>query len=1054
MSWLSPRFPIGSLTGVLAWTAALGLLPLHAQVPDTLRYSFFAPKTVPQQLEQQGSCVAISGNIAVVGSPCFDRDPVTGIDSGAVKVFEASTGKLLHRMVNPTGEAFGRFGTSVAISGSLLVVGSYNTVEGLTGAGIVYVYDLSAEGVSTPLFTIANPSPAEQDQFGHSVAVDGERILVGAWMDDGTAANSGTAYLYDAASAQPTVPILVIDNPTPADDDNFGTSVAISGTRFAVTAYRDDTGQTNAGQLYIFDLQASSPEAPVWFLGRTTAGKNDCLGNALAMAGNLVAVGAECANSGSKGNAGTVVVFDLSFPNPAVPRLSLNAPVTHTNDYFGTSVALSGTRMVVGSYRDDGFGDNAGTAFVYDLAGATPATPIASPDKPLPAAADYFGNAVAISGTTVLVAAWHDDRGDLESGATYVYSLTSPTPDVSLLALDNPVAGSLDRFGTAVAIDGNLVAIGSPGADAGATAAGRVRLHDLSASKPTAILATLEDPNPDVDENFGAAVAVSGPVVVVGGPGDDDGAEDTGRVYVYNTGLLPLTTPARVLSNPAPAAGDRFGSAVAISGNLVVVGAELDDAGAVDSGTAYVYNLASPTPWIPVYTLANPSPAAGDHFGCAVSIAGSRVVIGASKDDNGATDAGMAYVYDLGGASPTVPLYTLADPGPVVVDDGFGNAVAISGNTVAVAASGKDTGAANAGAVYVYNLAGATPAVPAQTLPNPDPQADDRFGNAVAVAEPRVIVGAALDNSPTDSGRSFSFNMTSPTPTVPSATQKKSTSTTGDLFGSSVAVSGVIVLVGCPSDNKTATDKGAAYVFGPSVPEIAVETDGHEVLSGESASFGPVPMGAGGAGLPIDILNTGITNLTVSSITLVGGNAADFSINSPSQPFTVGPDADRTFTVTLNPSAAGTRSTTLRIQNNDSDEPVFEIQLSGLGLSPANDTDGDGLNDVSEFRMAALGFNWQTPNPTLVAAFGSYANSGLLFAPNRVQAIRVLPPVFERNPVSGAAKLTFSLQKSSDFHSYLALPFTAPQTSFNPAGEVEFRFTVPDNAAFYRLETK
>ncbi len=1033
----------------------MALLPLHAQVPDTLRYSIFAPKTLPQQLEQQGSCVAISGNIAVVGSPSFDGDPVTGIDSGAVKVFEASTGKLLHRLLNPANEAFGRFGTSVAISGSLLVVGSYNSVEGMMGAGIVYVYDLSAEGASAPLFTIENPSPAEQDQFGHSVAVEGDRIAVGAWMDDSTASNSGTVYVYDAASAEPTVPSLEIPNPGPADDDNFGTCVAISGGRLAATAYRDDTNQTDAGRLYVFDLQSPFAADPIASLGRTTAGKSDCLGNSLAMEGNLIAVGAECANSSSKGNAGTVVVFDLGSATPSVPRLSLNAPATHANDYFGTAVALSGTRMVVGSYRDDGFGDNAGTAFVYDLAGATPAVPIASPDKPLPAAADYFGNAVAISGTTVLVAAWHDDRGDQESGATYVYSLTSPTPDVALLALDSPVAGSLDRFGTAVAVDGNLVAIGSPGADAGATAAGRVRLHDLSASKPTAVLATLEDPNPDVDENFGAAVAVSGPIVVVGGPGDDDGAEDTGRVYVYNANLLPATAPVRVLSNPAPGVGDRFGSAVAVSGNLVVVGAELDDAGAVDSGTAYVYNLNSPTPWIPVYTLANPSPAAGDRFGCAVSIAGNRVVIGASKDDNGATDAGMAYVYDLAGAGPTVPLYTLADPGPVVADDGFGNAVAISGNTVVVAASGKDTGASNAGVVYVYNLAGPTPALPAQTLPNPSPEADDRFGNAVAAAEPRVVVGAALDNSPNDSGRCFSFNMSSATPTVPSATQKKSTSTNGDLFGSSVAVSGAIVVVGCPSDNKTANDKGAAYVFGPSVPEIAVVTGDHEVLTGESASFGPVPMGPlGGGSLTIDILNTGITNLTVSSITVVGGDAADFTVTSPSQPFAVGPDSDRTFTVTLNPGAAGTRSTTLRIQNNDSDEPVFDIQLSGFGLSPADDTDGDGLNDVSEFRMASLGFNWQVPNPSLVTAFSSYKNSGLLFAPSRVQALRVVPPVFERNAVSGVAKLTFSLQKSTDFHNYVALPFSAPQTSFNPAGEVEFRFTVPDNAAFYRLETK
>lgn len=1059
MSWFSPRLPFGRLTGVLAWTAVAG--QLHAQqVPDTLRYSFFAPKTLPQQHERQGACIAISGNIAVVGSPAYDSDPVTGIDSGAVKVYEATTGKLLHRLTNPAGEAFGEFGTSVAISGTLLVVGSFNSVDGMTAAGIVYVYDLSAEAVSAPVFTLENPTPAVHDQFGNSVAVDGEQIVVGAWMDDETAANSGTAYLYDVAAAEATVPQLVIPNPTPADEDNFGTSVAISGTRFAVAAYRDDTGaspespRTDAGRLYVFNLESPAPELPTHSLGRTTPATYDCLGNSLAMAGNLIAVGAECANSGSKANAGTVVVFDLSFPNPAVPRLSLNAPVTHKDDYFGSAVALSGNRMVVGCYRDDAAAENAGTAFVYDLAGGTPSTPVASPDKPLPALADYFGNAVGISGNTVIVAATHDDKGDLESGATYVYVLGTPTPDTSLLALDSPVAGSLDRFGAAVAVDGNLMAIGSPGADSGASAAGRVSLHDLSASKPTAILASLEDPNPDMDENFGAAVAVSGSIVAVGGPGDDDGANDAGSVYIYDTTLLPSTTAQRVLENPAPGAGDRFGSAVAASGNLVVVGVELDDAGATDSGTVYVFDLGSPTPWIPAHTIPNPSPAADDRFGCSVSISGTRVVVGAAKDDSSAADAGIAYVYNLAGGSPTVPLHTLLNPSPVA-DDGFGNSVGISNDTVAVAASGKDTGAANAGAVYVFNLASPTPATPAQTLLNPDPSVDDRFGHAVAVSEPRVVVGAYLDNGPTDSGRAYSFNMTSPTPTVPSATQKKGTPTAGDQFGAAVAISGLTVLVGCPSDNKTATDKGAAYVFGPAAPEIAVEIAGHEVLSGEAASFGPVPMGPGGGdSLSIDILNTGITNLSVTSITVTGGDAADFTINSSSTPFNVGPDDDKSFTVRLNPTAAGLRTTTVRIQNSDSDEPLFEIQLSGQGLSPQDDTDGDGVNDVSEFRMAGLGFDWQVPNPSLVTAFGSYANSGTLFEPSRVQALRVRPPAFERDRLTGAAKLTFSLQKSTDLQNYVALPFTNEQTTINPAGEVEFRFTVPDNAAFFRLETR
>ncbi|WP_367871192.1 choice-of-anchor D domain-containing protein [Luteolibacter sp. Populi] len=1022
-------------------------------MPDTLRYSFFAPKTLPQKFEQQGSCVAISGTVAVVGSPSYDIDPVTGFDCGAVKIYETVTGKLLHRLNNPAGSPFGNFGESVAISGPIVVVGSCNPVDDFPAAGCVYVYDLSSEAPTVPLFTLRNPDPAAQDQFGHSVAVDGDRVVVGAWFDDSSAANSGTTYVYDISSGQPELPQFVIPNPTPADDDNFGVSVAISGTRMAVAAYRDDTGAANAGRVYIFDLQSGTPTVPVRDMGRPSPAADDGFGNALAMAGNLVAVGAEGADSASF-NSGSVVVFDLSLPDPTVPRLSLSAPVTHPNDYFGTAVGLSGTRLVVGCYRDDAAAENAGTAFVYDLAGPSPAVPVASPDKPLPAVADYFGNAVAISGTTVLVTAWHDDKGDLESGCTYVYSLASGTPDTSLLALDNPVSGSLDRFGSAVAVDGNLIVIGSPGSDAGASGAGRVSVHDLSASKPTSVLASLEDPAPDMDENFGAAVAISGTIVVVGGPGDDDGAEDTGRVYVYDIANLPDTSPIRVLRNPAPAAGDRFGTCVAISGNFVVVGADSDDAGATDSGTVYIFNLASPTPWLPVHTLANPSPVASDHFGGSVSISGSRVVVGAVKDDSGAGDAGIAYVYDLAGGTPATPLHVLPNPAPVA-DDGFGNSVGISGSTVAIGASGKDTGAVNAGVVYVFDLAGPTPTIPWQTLPNPDPLLEDRFGCSVAVSEPRVVVGCYLDNNPTDSGRAYSFNMTSPTPTLPSATQKKSTSTGGDQFGTSVAVSGLTVLVGCPSDNRTAPDKGAAYVFGPAAPEIAIEVSGQEVLSGGAASFGPVAMGAGGGGsISIDILNTGITNLSISSISVIGGNAADFIVSTSGMTSTVPADDDTRFTVTLNPSAPGVRTTTLRIQNSDSDEALFQIVLSGQSLSPTEDTDGDGVNDVSELRMAALGFDWESPDSELVTAFQSYSNGGGLFEPGRVQALRMTAPALTRNPATGQAKLVLSLLKSADFQNYQPLPFTGPQTTITPAGELEFHFSVPDDAAFYRLETK
>ena len=77
------------------------------------------------------TCLAVSGSVAVVGSPSYDSDPSTGLECGAVKIYDTATGKMLHRLSNPAVEPFGNFGASVAIAGSIVAVGSYNAVEGV-----------------------------------------------------------------------------------------------------------------------------------------------------------------------------------------------------------------------------------------------------------------------------------------------------------------------------------------------------------------------------------------------------------------------------------------------------------------------------------------------------------------------------------------------------------------------------------------------------------------------------------------------------------------------------------------------------------------------------------------------------------------------------------------------------------------------------------------------------------------------------------------------------------------------------------------------------------
>jgi hypothetical protein len=239
--------------------------------------------------------------------------------------------------------------------------------------------------------------------------------------------------------------------------------------------------------------------------------------------------------------------------------------------------------------------------------------------------------------------------------------------------------------------------------DTGAEDAGTVYVYDMASASPAVPAFTLHNPNPSIGDWFGLAVAIDGTRVVVGAQRDDAGANDAGRAYVYDLTRVNPTVPFVTMNNPNPAPQDFFGSSVAISGSRAVVGAYWDAAGANYSGSVYVYHLDGPSPSIPFLTLTNPSPAVNDNFGGSVAISGTRIVIGAAPDDAGAIDAGSAYVYDVASSTPAVPVTVLtrANAGDY---DYFGGAVAIENDTIVVGARGVDTIAAARGAVDVFVL--------------------------------------------------------------------------------------------------------------------------------------------------------------------------------------------------------------------------------------------------------------------------------------------------------------------------------------------------------------
>ena len=154
---------------------------------------------------------------------------------------------------------------------------------------------------------------------------------------------------------------------------------------------------------------------------------------------------------------------------------------------------------------------------------------------------------------------------------------------------------------------------------------------------------TINNPTPAENDVFGFSASIDGNKFIVGAPYDDTGAYGAGSAYLFDstTGALLQT-----FNNPTPViTEDFFGNSVSISGDKVLIGADSDDTGATNAGSAYLFDA---TTGALLQTFNNSTPVAGDFFGYSVSLlslSGDKILIGVAQDDTGATNAGSAYLY-------------------------------------------------------------------------------------------------------------------------------------------------------------------------------------------------------------------------------------------------------------------------------------------------------------------------------------------------------------------------------------------------------------------------
>jgi hypothetical protein len=870
--------------------------------------------------DQFGDSVAISGETAIVGARLGDVGENNVQGSAYVFVRVGATWSEQQKLTASDGADNDNFGFSVAISGETAIVGApFDNVGTNNFQGSAYVFVRVGATWSQQQKLTASDGAAF-DSFGQSVAISGETAIVGAPLDDvGANGNQGSAYVFVRVGAtwSQQQKLTASDGAT---FDFFGFSVAISGETAIVGASLDDVGaNADQGSAYVF-VRVGTMWSEQQKLTASDGAAGDQFGIAVALSGETAIVGANLGDVGANVDQGSAYVF-VRVGATWSEQQKLTASDGAADDRFGQSVALSGETAIVGANLDDvGANADQGSAYVFVRAGTawSEQQKLTASDG---AADDRFGQSVALGGETAIVGAPLDDVGtNTAQGSAYVFACTGGRQWAEQDMVTASDGAANDNFGNSVAISGETAIVGAFQDDVGANNFQGSAYIFVRVGTTWSEQQKLTASDGAAVDLFGFSVAISGETVIVGANLGNVGANTAqGSAYVF-VRVGATWSEQQKLTASDGADNDNFGFSVAISGETAIVGARTDDVGANENqGSAYVFVRAG-TAWSQQQKLTASDGASGDQFGGSVAISGETAIVGANADDVGANNSqGSAYVFVRAGTAWSQQQKLTASDG--ADNDNFGGSVAISGETAIVGAAGDDVGANNSqGSAYVFVRAG-TAWSQQQKLTASDGAAIDNFGFSVALSGETAIVGALLDDvgANADQGSAYVFVRVGTT----WSEQQKLTASDGaanDRFGNSVAISGETVIVGAVLDDVGANvDQGSAYIFIneclPNTPP-SISTSPVSVLRCNSLT--------GAAIATVSDVEDAASALVVTVVS--GGSASGITLSNISNL-----NGAITATVAASPTAT---SGTVRLRVTDLGGSTSEADLQVTVLSP------------------------------------------------------------------------------------------------------------------------
>ena len=704
--------------------------------------------------------------------------------------------------------------------------------------------------------TLTASNAAAKDQFGTSVAVHGDTIVVGA-PEQGSNAK-GSAYIFtkpanDWADMTETATLR-----GQSDGDRFGRSVAVYGDTVVVGTLEE--GTNDRGEAYVFTKSAATGVWDDWnnknasnataSLTALDGSSGDYFGRSVAVDGDTIVVGAPYNdyddpddNANDVSNSGAAYVFTKPATGgwaTDTETAKLTASDGKANGRFGFSVAIDGDTIVIGAPDDDGdsnTNDDEGAAYVF----TKPATGWATDTETATLTAydrsqnDRFGNSVAVDGDTVLVGAVGDDS---DKGSAYVLG-TGEWADIA-----GSGAGTISHI--AKGLRNNVKHTFRVRA---ANAAGESDpLSDEKSATPVAATAA-----PAAPANFSAEQTGVGqveltwdahldPLSVTGYEYNVDAGGGPSWKPIPDSGSSTVSHAINGLTIGSPPIQYAFAVRAVNSAALTASGSEsltLVAQPAAPGGFAAVAgdeqvkltwnDPVAGSPPIAKYQLLQLDPnkltasdgLRGDEFGISVAVDGDTAVIGAYLDDTTNGDnSGSAYVFtrDSDGKWSQVAKLTASDGD---TSDEFGYSVAVNGETVVVGAHLDDhtDGAGDTdddeGAAYVFTkpFIGWADMTQTAKLTAFGAAAGDEFGISVAVDGNTILVGAHQNDSDDGAAYVFTKPYTGWANSNETAKLIASDAAADDEFGISVALDGDTAVIGARQDDDNGNQSGSAYVF-------------------------------------------------------------------------------------------------------------------------------------------------------------------------------------------------------------------------------------------------